>query len=118
MKLYDNTFNYIVKSINNNLKCECESFIGILDIFGFESFKNNFFEQFCINYTNESLQEQFNNFIFKLEQKEYELEGIDWSNITFPDNKECLDLIQGKGGILKMLDEECKLSREIGRAHV
>ncbi len=111
MKLYDNTFNYIVKSINNNLKCECESFIGILDIFGFESFKNNFFEQFCINYTNESLQEQFNNFIFKLEQKEYELEGIDWSNITFPDNKECLDLIEGKGGILKMLDEECKLSR-------
>jgi myosin heavy subunit len=111
MKLYDNTFKFIVNFINENLKCGCESFIGILDIFGFESFDNNFFEQFCINYTNESLQEQFNNYIFKLEQKEYEMEGIDWSHITFPDNKGCLDLIEGRGGILKILDEECKLSR-------
>ena len=111
MKLYDNIFKFIVKSINSQLKCICSSFIGILDIFGFESFKNNYFEQFCINYTNERLQEQFNNYIFKLEQQEYETEGIDWTNITFPDNKKCLELIEGKYGLLKILDEECKLSR-------
>ena len=115
MKIYDNIFDYIVRYINGQLKCDCESFIGILDIFGFESFKNNYFEQFCINYTNERLQEQFNNYIFKLEQKEYELEGIDWTNITFPDNKKCLELIEGRYGILKILDEECKLSRGTDR---
>ena len=111
MKLYSNMFDYIVETINKKLKSNCESFIGILDIFGFESFETNSFEQFCINYTNETLQEQFNEYMFKLEQKEYEAEEIDWQHITFPDNKECLSLIESKGGIIKMLDEECKLPR-------
>lgn len=111
MKLYENTFNYIVKTINETLDADCSSFIGILDIFGFETFKYNYFEQFCINYTNETLQEHFNKYIFKLEQQEYDLEGIDWTHITFPDNKECLDCIEGKNGIISILDEECRLSR-------
>ena len=111
MKLYSNMFDYIVKIINKELNSNCNSFIGILDIFGFESFETNSFEQFCINYTNETLQDQFNEYMFKLEQKEYEAEEIDWQHIAFPDNKKCLSLIESKGGIIKMLDEECKLPR-------
>lgn len=111
MRLYSCVFDFIVENINESLKSDSESFIGILDIFGFESFEKNSFEQFCINYTNETLQEQFNKYMFKLEQKEYELEGVDWKNIEFPDNKECLSLIESKYGIIKMLDEECKLPR-------
>jgi myosin V len=111
MKLYSSLFDFIVKKINGSLKSDCDTYIGVLDIFGFESFKHNSFEQFCINYTNERLQEQFNEYMFKLEQKEYENEGVDWTNISFPDNKECLSLIESKKGIIKMLDEECKLPR-------
>lgn len=111
MKLYSCVFDFIVENINTSLKSNCNNFIGILDIFGFESFKLNSFEQFCINYTNETLQQQFNKYMFELEQKEYESEGVDWKNIEFPDNKECLSLIESKYGLIKMLDEECKLPR-------
>jgi myosin-5 len=84
--------------------------IGVLDIFGFESFDLNSFEQLCINYCNEALQQQFNVFVFKLEQQEYEREGIEWSFITFPDNQDVLDLIETKRtGILSILDEQCRL---------
>ena len=109
--LYQKMFDFIVNKINDVLISDTSEFIGILDIFGFESFQINNFEQFCINYTNESLQEQFNKYIFKLEQIEYENEGIDWQNISFPDNKECLDIIEGKFGIIDMLNEECKLPK-------
>jgi len=109
MKLYQNLFSYIVKKINLNLNTSCNKFIGILDIFGFESFETNRYEQLCINYTNESLQQQFNKYIFKLEQIEYEKEGIDWTHIDFPDNQECLDLISGKLGLIDMLDEESRI---------
>ena len=109
--LYQKMFDFIVNKINDVLISDTSEFIGILDIFGFESFQINNFEQFCINYTNESLQEQFNKYIFKLEQIEYENEGIDWKNISFPDNKECLDIIEGKFGIIDMLNEECKLPK-------
>eukprot|EP00985_Skeletonema_marinoi_P026654 scaffold20856_cov138-Skeletonema_marinoi.AAC.2 len=82
--------------------------IGVLDIFGFETFKVNAFEQLCINYTNETLQQQFNKFVFKLEQQEYEREGILWKFIPFPDNQDVLDLIDKPGtGILQILDEQC-----------
>lgn len=82
------------------------AFIGVLDIFGFESFEKNSFEQLCINYCNEALQQQFNRFVFKLEQQEYQKEGIEWSFITFPDNQDVLDLIDRKhDGILSLLDE-------------
>ena len=111
MKLYEKLFEYLVFKINKYLDNKSDIFIGILDIFGFESFEKNQFEQLCINYTNESLQQQFNQYIFKLEQIEYEKENIDWQHIEFPDNKECLELIEGKGGLISMLDEESKLPK-------
>jgi myosin-5 len=83
--------------------------IGVLDIFGFESFKRNSFEQLCINYCNEALQQQFNAFVLKNEQAEYEREGIEWSFIEFPENQDVIDLIDKRGsGILCILDDQCR----------
>jgi hypothetical protein len=83
--------------------------IGVLDIFGFESFTKNSFEQLCINYCNEALQQQFNAFVLKNEQAEYEREGIEWSFIEFPENQDVLDLIEKRGvGILSILDDQCR----------
>jgi hypothetical protein len=83
--------------------------IGVLDIFGFESFKVNSFEQLCINYCNEALQQQFNAFVLKNEQAEYEREGIEWSFIEFPENQDVIDLIDKRGmGILCILDDQCR----------
>jgi len=86
------------------------SSIGVLDIFGFEDFTRNSFEQFCINYANETLHFYFNQHIFKFEQEEYRREGIRWTDIEFNDNTACLDLFNKKPtGLLYLLDEECKL---------
>lgn len=114
--VYGALFLWVVKEVNNCIMWENDKDIrssaGVLDIFGFESFAINSFEQLCINFTNEALQQQFNKFIFKLEQEEYERENISWAFISFPDNQDCLDTIQSKPkGILTMLDDECKLGQ-------
>ena len=81
---------------------------SVLDIFGFEFFSVNRFEQFCINYANEKLQQYFVDFVFKLEQAEYVAEGIDWQQVEFKDNRECLSLIEAKPtGVLAILNEAC-----------
>ncbi|XP_051547718.1 unconventional myosin-IXAb-like isoform X2 [Myxocyprinus asiaticus] len=82
--------------------------IGVLDIFGFEDYENNSFEQFCINFANETLQHYFNQHIFKLEQEEYRSEGISWHMIDYIDNTACINLISKKPtALLHLLDEEC-----------
>jgi myosin-5 len=114
--VYGALFLWVVDQVNQSCSWKNESDVksscGVLDIFGFECFAINSFEQLCINYTNEALQQQFNQFIFKLEQAEYEEEGIEWAFIEFPDNQDCLDTIQApKIGILSMLDDECRLPK-------
>ena len=92
--IYGRMFSWIVGYINEMTKKDDElPFVGVLDIFGFENFATNSFEQFCINYANERLQFYFNQHIFKLEQDEYERESINWSKIEFKDNQSTIDLI-------------------------
>uniref|UniRef100_UPI00398E4D74 unconventional myosin-Vc n=1 Tax=Pristiophorus japonicus TaxID=55135 RepID=UPI00398E4D74 len=109
--IYAHLFSYIVDNINKALQFSGKqhTFIGVLDIYGFETFDVNSFEQFCINYANEKLQQQFNLHVFKLEQDEYMKEDIPWTLIEFNDNQPCIDLIEAKMGILELLDEECLL---------
>ncbi|KAL1975312.1 hypothetical protein VTN31DRAFT_3704 [Thermomyces dupontii] len=112
--IYSSLFDWLVDKINRALATEevmnqVKSFIGVLDIYGFEHFAKNSFEQFCINYANEKLQQEFNQHVFKLEQEEYIREQIDWTFIEFSDNQPCIDLIEGKLGILSLLDEESRL---------
>ncbi|KAM6302570.1 unconventional myosin-Vb [Podargus strigoides] len=111
--IYSQLFNWIVEHVNKALHTTVKqhSFIGVLDIYGFETFEVNSFEQFCINYANEKLQQQFNSHVFKLEQEEYVKEGIPWTLIDFYDNQPCIDLIEAKLGILDLLDEECKVPK-------
>ncbi|XP_021086551.1 unconventional myosin-Vb isoform X4 [Mesocricetus auratus] len=111
--IYAQLFSWIVEHINKALHSSLKqhSFIGVLDIYGFETFEINSFEQFCINYANEKLQQQFNSHVFKLEQEEYMKEQIPWTLIDFYDNQPCIDLIEAKLGILDLLDEECKIPK-------
>ncbi|XP_043933429.1 unconventional myosin-IXa isoform X2 [Protopterus annectens] len=113
--LYSALFDWIVFRINhallNNRDLEDNTkilSIGVLDIFGFEDYESNSFEQFCINFANERLQHYFNQHIFKLEQEEYRTEGISWHNIDYIDNTSCINLISKKPtGLFHLLDEEC-----------
>ena len=112
--IYSCLFDWLVETINQSLATDqvlsqVHSFIGVLDIYGFEHFAKNSFEQFCINYANEKLQQEFNQHVFKLEQEEYIREKIDWTFINFSDNQPCIDLIEGKLGVLSLLDEESRL---------
>ncbi|XP_028596554.2 unconventional myosin-X-like isoform X1 [Podarcis muralis] len=112
MALYSQCFSWIIGKINSKIKGK-ENFksVGILDIFGFENFQVNRFEQFNINYANEKLQEYFNKHIFSLEQLEYNREGISWEAIDWMDNAECLDLIEKKLGLLALVNEESRFPK-------
>ncbi|KAJ1743410.1 Myosin type-2 heavy chain 1 [Coemansia sp. RSA 989] len=116
--IYSRLFDWILGPINSSLlPTQVEesqtSFVGVLDIYGFEHFEHNSFEQFCINYANEKLQQNFNHHVFKLEQEEYKRERLEnWTFIGFQDNQPCIDLIEGKPiGILSLLDEESRLEQ-------
>ncbi|TRY55594.1 hypothetical protein DNTS_021481 [Danionella cerebrum] len=122
---YERLFRWLVMRINKALdktKRQGASFIGILDIAGFEIFELNSFEQLCINYTNEKLQQLFNHTMFILEQEEYQREGIEWSFIDFGlDLQPCIELIEkpaGPPGILALLDEECWFPKATDKSFV
>ncbi|KAJ8726175.1 hypothetical protein PYW07_000873 [Mythimna separata] len=113
--IYGHIFEYIVGMINKTLFKDQQltsGSVGILDIFGFENFDFNSFEQLCINYANENLQQFFVKHIFKLEQEQYEKEGIKWTNIKYVDNQENLDMIGLKAmNLLSLIDEESRFPK-------
>lgn len=111
--VYSKLFDLIVQRINQSIPFSSSShYIGVLDIAGFEYFQVNSFEQFCINYCNEKLQQFFNERILKEEQALYQREGLSVKKIEYVDNQDCIDLLEGKGtGIFDLLDEESKLPR-------
>eukprot|EP01138_Halocafeteria_seosinensis_P010819 gb/GECG01011049.1/.p1 GENE.gb/GECG01011049.1/~~gb/GECG01011049.1/.p1 ORF type:complete len:633 (+),score=86.46 gb/GECG01011049.1/:1-1899(+) len=128
--LYDRLFSWLVAVVNKALKSDewDNHFIGILDIFGFEIFDVNSFEQLCINFANEKLQSLFNHHIFTMEQELYHEEGITVDEIEFQNNQRCVELIESnRDGILTMLDDVCrnlrndmtdeKFLEEINRVH-
>ncbi|XP_062844417.1 unconventional myosin-Ic isoform X2 [Trichomycterus rosablanca] len=114
--IYGRTFTWLVQKINQSLAfpdevyytSKCSSVIGLLDIYGFEVFQHNSFEQFCINYCNEKLQQLFIELTLKSEQEEYESEGIGWETVEYFNNKIICELVEEKfKGIIAILDEEC-----------
>ncbi|CAA0838022.1 Myosin-15 [Striga hermonthica] len=108
--VYARLFDWLVEKINRSVGQDRDSKIqiGVLDIYGFECFRLNSFEQFCINFANEKLQQHFNEHVFKMEQEEYQREEINWSYIEFIDNQDVLDLIEKRPiGIIALLDEAC-----------
>merc|ERR1719460_2476492 len=119
---FERLFKWIVTRINRSLdrtKRQGASFIGILDIAGFEIFELNSFEQLCINYTNEKLQQLFNHTMFILEQEEYQREGIEWKFIDFGlDLQPTIDLIEKPMGIMALVDEECWFPKATDKSFV
>ncbi|EUB58330.1 Myosin-VI [Echinococcus granulosus] len=125
--IYDRLFDLLVTSINRAIpQSKKSTYIGLLDIAGFEHFDVNSFEQFCINYCNEKLQQFFNERILREEQIVYQREGLNVSSVSYIDNQDCIDLIESKDfGILALLDEESRLpnsnsehfTNEVHRSH-
>lgn len=116
--MYSCIFSWLVMKVNyahcsvSSADVEANKFIGILDIFGFEILQTNSFEQLCINYTNERLQQQFNEFVFDREQSMYSAEGLDWTVICYKDNQHVIDLIGKKPlGLLPILEAQGMLNR-------
>ena len=111
--LYEKVFLWLVERINGLIHEDCGNndgnWIGLLDIFGFEHFEHNSFEQLCINFTNEQLQHHYNSYIFTRDIQECKDEGIDTQSIVFQDNQSTLNLISGAMGVLSLLDEEVQL---------
>ncbi|NXI12518.1 MYO19 protein, partial [Irena cyanogastra] len=113
--IYARLFEWLVLVINENIYTDPSvwtSFIGLLDVYGFEAFPENNLEQLCINYANEKLQQHFVAHYLKAQQEEYAAEGLQWSFINYQDNQNCLDLIEGNPlSIFSLLNEECRLNR-------
>ncbi|KAG2516491.1 hypothetical protein BBO99_00008000, partial [Phytophthora kernoviae] len=108
--LYSHMFSWLIHRVNMSTSAphaDVAHKICILDIFGFEIFEKNSFEQLCINYANEKLQQKFTQDVFKSIQQEYEEEGIPWTRIEFADNANVLSLLEGRFGVLSLLNEEC-----------
>ncbi|EEY59580.1 myosin-like protein [Phytophthora infestans T30-4] len=136
MESYRLLFEWLVARVNNKLQRQASDpwdaddsdvddeedsadFIGLLDIFGFEDMAENSFEQLCINYANEALQHQFNQYIFEEEQRLYRDEGIRWSFVDFPNNRACLELYEHRPiGIFSLTDQECVFPQGTDRALV
>ena len=110
--LYSKLFDLLVDRVNASIGHDesCKSCIGVLDIYGFESLAVNSFEQFCINFANEKLQQHFNQHVFKMEQEEYEKEGIDWSYIDFVDNQAYSTRLSRSNGIISLLTSHACLA--------
>lgn len=109
--VFEKIFDKIVREINETLRTPKEekfrSVIGILDISGFENFDSNSFEQLCINYANERLQQLFVQHVFKIEQQIYAQEGISWRSVDFVDNQEIIDLVGlAPRNVMSLVDEE------------
>ncbi|CAG9536583.1 unnamed protein product [Cercopithifilaria johnstoni] len=119
---YERMFRWLMARINRSLGRSADigtTFIGILDIAGFEIFELNSFEQLCINYTNEKLQQLFNNTMFILEQEMYRKEGIEWNFIDFGlDLQPTIDLIEKPLGVLSLLDEQCIFPKSTDKSYV
>ncbi|NWR67461.1 MYO19 protein, partial [Bucorvus abyssinicus] len=113
--IYAKLFEWLVLVINESIYADPSvwtSFIGLLDVYGFEAFPENNLEQLCINYANEKLQQHFVAHYLKAQQEEYAAEGLQWSFINYQDNQPCLDLIEGNPlSIFSLLNEECRLNR-------
>uniref|UniRef100_A0A8C4Y4I8 Unconventional myosin-XIX n=1 Tax=Gopherus evgoodei TaxID=1825980 RepID=A0A8C4Y4I8_9SAUR len=113
--IYAKLFDWLVSVINGSIYADSlvwTNFIGLLDVYGFESFPENNLEQLCINYANEKLQQHFVAHYLKAQQEEYAAEGLEWSFINYQDNQSCLNLIEGSPvSIFSLLNEECRLNR-------
>uniref|UniRef100_A0A4W4HPR7 Myosin motor domain-containing protein n=1 Tax=Electrophorus electricus TaxID=8005 RepID=A0A4W4HPR7_ELEEL len=113
--IYAHLFEWLVTFINGSMCADDASwctFIGLLDVYGFERFPLNSLEQLCINYANEKLQQHFVTLYLRAQQEEYVSEGMHWSIVRYRDNQDCLDLIEGSpSSIFSLLNEECRLNR-------
>merc|ERR1711970_519473 len=118
--VFERMFKWVAMNINEALatKLQRSFFIGCLDIAGFEIFGFNTFEQLCINFTNEKLQQFFNHHMFVLEQEEYKREGIEWVMIDFGmDLAACIELIEKPLGIFSILEEECMFPKASDKSY-
>ncbi|XP_061246229.1 unconventional myosin-XIX isoform X3 [Bos javanicus] len=120
--VYARLFDWLVSVINSSICAAPDSwttFIGLLDVYGFESFPNNSLEQLCINYANEKLQQHFVAHYLRAQQEEYAVEGLEWSFVSYQDNQPCLDLIEGSPvSICSLINEECRLNRPSSAAQL
>ncbi|XP_073902413.1 unconventional myosin-XIX isoform X3 [Castor canadensis] len=120
--VYARLFDWLVSVINSSICADPNSwtaFIGLLDVYGFESFPDNSLEQLCINYANEKLQQHFVAHYLRAQQEEYAVEGLEWSFVNYQDNQTCLNLIEGSPvSICSLINEECRLNRPSSAAQL